>query len=87
MTRSFDFAFALPLQFTTNQPWAFFLTYRFQTGFGSFSLAINLILAFYAFGAGDCFNPHTSMWRTQLVIDILVAGGYILDATSAFRFR
>ena len=71
----------------SDEIWTFFLTYRLQLAFAIAALLINLVLCVYAFTAGDCYNPHTSMWRTQLVIDILVALGYVLDATSAFRFR
>ena len=74
-------------QLFSDEIWTFFLTYRLQLAFAIAALLVNLVLCVYAFTAGDCYNPHTSMWRTQLVIDILVALGYVLDATSAFRFR
>ncbi|KAL3121153.1 hypothetical protein niasHT_006058 [Heterodera trifolii] len=51
--------------FTTDGPWPFFLTFHIQSVFGFCSLAINFVLILYAFCAGDCYNPHTSMWRSM----------------------
>uniref|UniRef100_A0A914IB29 G-protein coupled receptors family 1 profile domain-containing protein n=1 Tax=Globodera rostochiensis TaxID=31243 RepID=A0A914IB29_GLORO len=73
--------------FTTDEPWPFFLTFRIQSVFGFFSLAVNFIVAVYAFGADDCYIPHASLWRSQLVVDIMATAGFILDADSAFKFQ
>ncbi|KAL3123077.1 hypothetical protein niasHT_006105 [Heterodera trifolii] len=73
--------------FTTDGPWPFFLTFHIQSVFGFCSLAINFVLILYAFCAGDCYNPHTSMWRSMLVVDILATAGFILDAESALKLQ
>ncbi|KAL7078609.1 hypothetical protein ACQ4LE_002316 [Meloidogyne hapla] len=66
----------------TNDLSTFFLAYRFQLGIAIIALFINLIICIYSFIVVDCYNPHTSMWRTQLILDIFIAIGYILDSFS-----
>uniref|UniRef100_A0A183CKN9 G_PROTEIN_RECEP_F1_2 domain-containing protein n=1 Tax=Globodera pallida TaxID=36090 RepID=A0A183CKN9_GLOPA len=73
--------------FNTDEPWPFFLTFRIQSVFGFFSLAVNFIVAVYAFGVPNCYNPHTSLWQSLLVVDIMATVGFILDADSAFKFQ
>ncbi|CAK5046561.1 unnamed protein product [Meloidogyne enterolobii] len=67
---------------STNDLDTFFVAYRVQLYIAIIALIINLIICIYSFCVFDCFNPHTTMWRTQLILDICIAIGYILDSCS-----
>ncbi|KAF7635791.1 hypothetical protein Mgra_00004704, partial [Meloidogyne graminicola] len=64
---------------------SFIFAYRIQLILSIIALLINLIICLYSFYIFDCYNPHTTMWKTQLIIDIFISIGYIFDSFSNFK--